>query len=183
MRREGVSVKYIMRSSGLQPIPLEIVKPRSIAVARAIHGAGPEAAGTVRLAVVEALIAERQSGNVEPSQLGSRLIEGGEAAAEREQESAALAQRETAWRLGQGPVLDVARCRLKPPQRGAGDVDPPQLLLARTPQRALAEHVLAIDDARRLNRRHAPSGFGYDGSVEWPPRPAWRARSRAGSAN
>src|SRR3981189_3316130 len=116
MRREGVSVKYIARSSGLQPMPLEMVKPRSIAVARnpgsrrssrptapaepAIRGARPEAAGAVRLAVVEALIAERQSGNVEPVQLGSRPVESREATAEGEQESAVFSQRKPDPALG-----------------------------------------------------------------------------------
>src|SRR5918992_2647502 len=36
MRRDGVSVKYITRSSGLQPMPLEMVKPLSTGCARSV---------------------------------------------------------------------------------------------------------------------------------------------------
>jgi hypothetical protein len=54
-------------------------------------------------------------------------------------------------------VLDVLRSRLPGPERWIRNVDPPQALLDRTPERAFAENIAAINDARRL---HDYDGIG-----------------------
>src|SRR5207237_6997384 len=134
------------------------------------------------LAVVEALIGKFESFRREPLELGAGRIERGEAVAKGEEKAAALAQRERAWRLGKRPLRDLARARLIAPQRWAGDVDPPENLLASAPQRALAEHVPAFDDAPRVVCRQSSSGVGYAVSDEWRPRPASRERAPVGFA-
>src|SRR4030095_7817819 len=106
------------------------------------HGHGPEAAVAVAAAVVEAhglvrMLHAREHLRLETAaglrpQVPDAVLEGGDEAALRVQGDAADA-------LGGVPGVDAARDRVEAVQGAALDVDPPQRLLGRRPQRALAE--------------------------------------------
>ena len=177
-------MKYSVRSSGLQPMPFEIseaaihrrdaepaLDPIELPDRRgelAVERAGPEPARAIDLAVVEAL-----SPSFNPGRSSQRSSSPSSASVAKPLRNAIRkppSSRSAEQPLGlQRPVIHgrAERAELIP-ERWARDVDPPEQLVARTPHRAFAEHVLAVDDAARRDRRHASSVWRRPADVARP---------------
>ena len=104
----------------------------------------------IRLAVVEAVFRSvrpiffRVEDEVEPAGL---RIEEVEPALQGDDEATALAHGDASDVLGRLPDAIFASRRIEAVDRGAFDIQPPENLIARIPERPLAESSLGVDDA------------------------------------
>src|SRR6185312_13074072 len=172
---DDAAVQHMQRQIGIEP--------EQLADGRAfleIHGAGNEAPLPVDLAVVEAGPQFAGLGLDDPLS-GPRLeIESVEPVAQRQDRTAALAQRHRADRFRQLPAPGVAPGGITGMDRWAIGIDPVEPLFLNVPQRAFAELIGPV--AQHLDAQHVYPPVGCQKPTLSPPFSSRMARASSGVA-
>ena len=114
-----------------------------------ILGTGPEAAGAIDFAVVEAIARQMRFRIEEGSHRAVGGIEQDETGAHRGDQAAGLAQADASCRLGHQPAVDRPSVGVEALDQLAFDVDPIQRLLGNAPDRTFADGVAGGDGYAR----------------------------------
>src|SRR5262249_53391304 len=137
-------------------VRVEAPQPADLQLLLVVHAAGEEATFAVALAVVEADARLPRAHQLDLLRLAAELV-GIEAVVEGEHRAAALAQRHRADVVLERPALGLARLRVVAPDRGlvdaaAGAVNPVEPAFLHVPDRALAEVIVAGEEAFDLHQ-------------------------------
>lgn len=121
-----------------------------------VHGANPEAALAIALAIVEARLAQGQPGGREGPRRSARLIHEREGVSVGDQKATLGTQHKRSDRFTDIPLIVAPAGQLETVQERSSDINPIERRLGSVPDWGLTQNVFAVDQALGRSNHYAP---------------------------